>query len=118
MEKSAVTVSDTVVECVALGAVPVMVMVELPVGVLDPTLTVMVDDPPAVTEVGLKLAVAPEGSPLVLKAIDSAEPLVTAVVMVVELLLAPWGILRLVGLALMEKSFAAGAVTFTVTVVL
>ena len=90
----------------------------MPVGVLDPTVTVMVDDPPAVTELGLKLTLTPAGWPLALKAMLSADPLTTAVLMLVELSLEPWGILRLVGLALMEKSFAAGAVTFTVTVVL
>jgi hypothetical protein len=86
--------------------------------VFDATLTVMVDDPPAVTELGLKLTPTPEGCPLALKAMLSADPLTTAVLMPVELLLEPWGILRLVGLALIEKSSVAGAVTFTVTVVL
>jgi hypothetical protein len=77
----------------------------------------MVDDPPAVTELGLKLTFTPAGWPLALKVMLSADPLTTAVLMV-EGPLEPWGILRLVGLALMEKSLVAGAVTFTVTLVL
>jgi hypothetical protein len=44
-----------------------MVRVELPTGVLPLVVTVMVDDPEPVTVVGLKLAVAPVGSPLALK---------------------------------------------------
>jgi uncharacterized membrane protein len=71
---------------------------------------------PAVTELGLKLALAPAGRPLALSATDWAEPLVTAVLMVV-LPAFPWATPRLDGFALMLKSFGA-AVTVTVTVVL
>jgi hypothetical protein len=107
MEKSAggggVTVSVTVVECVPLGAVPVTVTVYVPVAVEGSTLIVIVDEPPAVTDDGLKLAVAPVGSPVALSATDCAEPLVTAVE-IVEVPLEPWPTLTLEGFALIEKS--------------
>src|SRR5437764_7461402 len=49
IEKSfaGVTVSDTVVECVADGPVPVTVSVELPAAAPDPTVSVNVDHGPA-----------------------------------------------------------------------
>ena len=43
--------------------VPVIVTVYLPGGVMLLVLTVMVEEPEPVTEVGLKLALAPVGSP-------------------------------------------------------
>ena len=51
-----------------------MVRVELPTGVLALVVTVMVDDPVPVTVVGLKLAVAPVGSPLALKVTIPLKP--------------------------------------------
>src|SRR5207248_1860998 len=83
-----VTVSATLVMCVAVAPVPVTVIVELPAAADASTLTVIVDDPPAVTDDRLKLAVAPVGSPLALSATDCAEPLVT-VVEIVDVPLAP-----------------------------
>src|SRR5438876_9163039 len=62
IEKSlgvAVTVSVTVVLCVALGAVPVTVTGYVPGVVEDPTLSVSVELPPRVIVVGLQEAVAP-----------------------------------------------------------
>ena len=44
--------------------------------------TVIVEEPPAVTEVGLSVAVAPDGAPETARSIDSAEPLTSAVEMV------------------------------------
>ena len=82
-----------------------------------PTVTVTVAEPPAVTEVGLTAAVGPDGDTLVVRLTVPAEPLVTAV-LIVEVPLLPWAMLRLVGLALIEKLFVAGAVTLIVTVVL
>jgi hypothetical protein len=58
------TVRLTVVVWLPLVAVPVMVMVEVPVGVVAAVDRVRVEEPPAVTDAGLKLAVAPAGSPL------------------------------------------------------
>jgi len=112
----AVTVSVTVVECVALGAVPVTVSVYVP-AVAVPAPTVSVELPPAVTEVGLTVAVAPAGVPLTVRLIVSAVPLVRAVE-IVDVPLAPCATERLAGLALIEKSFGGGgAVTVSVTVV-
>src|SRR5438477_7902173 len=70
MEKSfggggAVTVNETVVEWVALVPVAVTVIVYVP-GVALPAPSVSVEPAPAVTDVGLREAVAPEGTPLVL----------------------------------------------------
>ena len=86
MEKSsdggaAVTVKLTEVLCVALVAVPVIIRLYVP-GAAVPAPTVSVELPPAVTEVGLRVAVAPAGVPLTVRLTVSAEPLVTAVEMV------------------------------------
>ena len=65
------TFKPTLVEWVsmALLSVPVTVMVKLPDGVAAPVVMVRVDDPePPLIEAGLKLAEAPEGSPLALNA--------------------------------------------------
>jgi len=47
-----------------------------------PTLTVNVEEPPAVTDVGLKAAFGPAGETPALRFTVPAEPLVTAVLMV------------------------------------
>jgi hypothetical protein len=65
--------------------------------------TVIVEEPPAVTEAGLKLTFVPAGAPLALRATDCAEPFVTAVEMV-EVELAPCPMLRVLGFAEIEKS--------------
>src|SRR5919204_2494973 len=107
MEKSdggaAVTVSVTATVCVALALVPVTVIVYVPGAVDPPTLTVIVDEPPAVTEAGLKLTLVPAGWPLALRFTVWADPLVTAV-LIVDVALPPWATLRLVGFAPIEKS--------------
>ena len=64
---------------------------------------VSVELPPAVTEVGLRLAVDPAGAPVAARLTVPAEPLLTAV-LIVEVPLLPCGTLRLLGLALIEKS--------------
>src|SRR5664280_2884489 len=71
---------------------------------------------PAVTVDGVKDTNAPVGSPLALKATDWAEPLVTAVLMVV-VVAEPATTLAEVGEAETEKSLVAGAVTVRVKVV-
>src|ERR1700732_882143 len=58
------TTSVTVVLCVADVPVPVTVTVDVPVGVDAMVVIVMVELPPEVTDVGLKLAAAPDGRPL------------------------------------------------------
>ena len=100
---AAVTVKLTEVLCVALVAVPVTVRVYVP-GAAVPAPTVSVELPPAVTEVGLSVAVAPAGVPLTVRLTVSAEPLVTAVEMV-DVPFVPCTRERLAGLALIEKSF-------------
>src|SRR5204862_3313556 len=95
---AAVTVRLTEVLCVALVAVPVIVRVYVP-GAAVPAPTVSVELPPAVTEAGLSVAVAPAGAPLTVRFTVSAEPLVTAVEMV-DVPFAPCTSERLAGLAL------------------
>jgi hypothetical protein len=82
--------------------------------VLAPTFTVIVDELPAVSEAGLKLTVVPAGRPLALSETVCAEPFVTAVP-IVDVALAPWTIVRLLGLAEREKSGGGGAVTVRLT---
>jgi hypothetical protein len=60
----------------------------LPVATPEPTFTVSVDDPPAVTEVGLSEAVGPAGETVAARLTVPAEPLVTAV-LIVEVPLLP-----------------------------
>lgn len=68
------TTSVTIVEWVRLLLVPVIAREYVPVGV-ELVLMVSVDEPdPPLTEVGLKLAVAPVGSPLTLKPTESVNP--------------------------------------------
>jgi hypothetical protein len=99
----AVTVTVTLVLCVALPSVPVTVTVYVPVATDDPTFTVRVEELPAVTEVGFSEAVGPDGETLAVRLTVPAEPLVTAV-LIVEVPLLPWVIVRLDGLELIEKS--------------
>src|SRR5204862_5288100 len=77
----AVIVNETVVLWVALAPVPVTVIVYVPAAAV-PEPSVSVELPPAVTDAGLKEAVAPEGRPLVPSETVCADPLVTAVAMV------------------------------------
>jgi hypothetical protein len=107
------TVSDTVVEWVALVPVPLTVTEYVPAGVVDEVEIVIVEDPPAVTAVGLNDTVAPEGKPLALKDTVCADPLVTAV-LIVEVPDDPCVTVTLDGLAEIEKSLA-GADVETVT---
>ena len=58
------TTSVTVTVWTKLPLVPVTVMVNGPVGVVLAVVTVIVEEPDVVTEVGLKLALAPLGNPL------------------------------------------------------
>jgi hypothetical protein len=65
----------------------------------------MVDEPPLVTEAGLKPTLAPLGTPDALRLTACAEPDVTAV-LIVDVVLPPWLTLPLLGEAEIEKSFA------------
>ena len=69
-----------------------------------PTETVSVEELPAVTDVGESEAVGPDGETEVVRLTVPAEPLAT-VVLIVEVPLLPCEIVRLPGLALIEKSF-------------
>jgi hypothetical protein len=83
-------------------------------------LTVSVEEPPAVTLVGLSEADAPDGTPVTDKLTVCAEPLVIVVLMV-DVPLPPWATLTADGLAEIEKSFGGGgggALIVKVTVVL
>ena len=53
---------------------PVIVIGYVPVGVVALVVTVMVDEPDVVTDVGLKLALAPAGNPLALKVTVPVKP--------------------------------------------
>jgi hypothetical protein len=103
-----------VVVCVALVPVPVTVIVYEPVDVPAPTLTVIVDELPAVTEAGLKLTVVPAGWPLALSETDCAAPLVTAVE-IVDVPFPPCTTLIEAGLAEIEKSEIGAVVTVSET---
>src|SRR5437879_11958262 len=72
---AAVTVKLTEVLCVALVAVPLTVRVYAP-GAAVPAPTVSVELPPAVTDVGLRGAVAPAGVPLTVRLPGCAAPVV------------------------------------------
>ena len=67
-------------------------------------MTVNVDEPPAVTEAGESEAVGPDGETEAVRLTVPAEPLVTAV-LIVEVPLLPCEMVKLAGLALIEKSF-------------
>ena len=86
IEKSGVaeefTTRVTVVVWTVLPLVPVMVMVEVPVGVVLAVVTVIVEEPEVVTDVGLKLAVAPVGKPLALKVTVPLNPFNAVIVAV------------------------------------
>jgi hypothetical protein len=68
------TTKLTVVECLRLPLVPVIVSVDVPTGVLPVVVTVNVELPVPVTDVGEKLAVAPAGNPLALSAMEPEKP--------------------------------------------
>jgi len=84
--------------------------------VLEPTESVSVELPPALTEAGLSEAVVPEGRPLVLSVTGSAAPLVIAVE-IVDVPVPPCVTETKLGFALMAKSFGGGAVTVRFTTV-
>ena len=69
------TIKVTEVEPVIEPAVPTIVTVELPVGVPDVVVTVIVELPEVVMEAGVKDAVAPEGRPFALRVTAPVNPL-------------------------------------------
>ena len=79
---AAVTVRETVVDSEVLPLVPVTVIVYVPVAVLDATVSVSVEVPAPVIEVGLKDVVTPLGWPEADRAIAESNPPKTLVVIV------------------------------------
>jgi len=77
-----VTVSVIVVVFVEVPDVPVIVRLNVPVGVVLAVVTVIVEEPEPLTEVGLNVALAPDGSPLALKVTAPANPFTAAIVAV------------------------------------
>jgi len=63
----------TEVECLVV-LVPVIVTVELPIGVVLLVVTVIVEEPLEVIDGGLKLAVAPAGKPLAVSVTVPVKP--------------------------------------------
>ena len=100
-------VRPTVTVWVAELPVPVTVTVLDDGGVPAATLIVMMELDPAVIVEGLKVAVAPAGSPLAVSAMPCATPLVTELPMV-TFALPPGATVTAPGLALSEKSFVTG----------
>ncbi len=92
-----------------------MVMVCVPVAVPVVVLSVRVDVPAPVMDVGLKVAVTPDGSPLADKAIAELKPPVTVLV-IVEVTELPLTTLTEEGEALRVKLPVTGAVTVRLTV--
>jgi hypothetical protein len=76
IEKSGggLTTRVTVVEWLVVMLVPVIVIVEVPAGVVLPVVTVIVDEPPEITAGGLNVAFAPEGKPLALSVTGPVKP--------------------------------------------
>ena len=72
--KSGVTTRVTVADCVSEPLVPVIVSVNVPVGVLATVAILSVELLPALTEVGLNVPVAPVGSPVTVSAIEPLNP--------------------------------------------
>ncbi len=68
------TTNVTVAVCDRVPLVPVIVRGYVPAGVVDTVETVSVELPELVTDVGLKLAVAPVGNPLTLNAAVPVKP--------------------------------------------
>ena len=97
------TVKVSCVECMTLPSPPVTVSVYVP-GAAVPVPIVSVEEPRAVTEAGSKLALAPDGTPEMVRSIAPGEPLTTAVEMV-DVAKSPCATLMVLGEALIEKSF-------------
>ena len=91
--------------------------VKVPAAAVDAALIVNVELLPAVTEVGLKEAVTPEGNPEALKEMLCALPETTAVE-IVEFPEEPAAMVKEDGLAEMEKSFATVRETMQLLAVL
>lgn len=99
----AVTIKVTVAVSVSEPLVPVIVIVELPGGVLSVVATVRVELPDVLIEVGLNEYVAPDGSPLALRFTDPLNPF-AAPTTTVYVAPPPELIESVLGVAVTEKS--------------
>jgi hypothetical protein len=98
-----ITANVTVAVCVNEPLVPVIVSVGLPAGVLLVVVTVSVDDPVPLTVDGENDAVAPLGTPLLLRLTDPLNPLM-APTFTVYVVLLPAFTVCVLGVAETEKS--------------
>ena len=96
----------TEVLCVRAPLAPVIVTVYAPDGVVLLVLTIRVEELEPVTEVGLKLALAPVGSPPALKLTVPVKPF-NAVTVAVNVVFEPWVTVCEDGVADKEKSGVA-----------
>ena len=96
-------------ECTRLPLVPVMVRVDVPPATVAGTVTVSVEVPEPVTEVGLNAAVAFVGNPVTVKAVAPVRPAV-AVTVTVNVPLPAATTVRVVGEDESEKSGATVSV--------
>src|SRR6266536_903241 len=103
-----VTVSANVALWLVEPAVPVTVRLYVPAGVLAEVVTVSFDEPPAVSEVGLSVAVAPAGAPVTLRVIVGAVPEPDAAVLIVAVTLPPGAVDAADGDTDREKSPGGG----------
>src|SRR2546423_970227 len=114
---AAVISSDTDVECVRPdGYWPVIVSVVVPVAAVVVVAIVRTELPPAFTDAGLKVPVAPAPSPLTDKLTVRAVPDATCV-LTAYVVLEPWTTVCADGLAAIAKSSGTGAVTVRLTAV-
>ena len=109
-------VSVNVVEWLKLPLVPVMVKVRVPNAALRPTVTVRVELPEPVMDVGLKLVLTRDPWPLTLKFTVPAKPF-SPVTVTVDVPLVLRGTVMLVGESEIEKSGLGAGLTTSVTVV-
>jgi hypothetical protein len=82
LKSGTITVKVTVAVCVSEPLVPVMVIVELPVGVELPVVMLSVELPDVLTEAGENEAFAPAGKPLAVKPTDPVNPFCAPIVTV------------------------------------
>jgi hypothetical protein len=105
-----------VVEWLKLPLVPVMVKVRVPGVALRPTVTVRVEFPEPVMDVGLKLALTRDPWPLTLRFTVPAKPF-TPVTVTVDCPVVLRATVMLVGESEIEKSGLGAGLTTSVTVV-
>jgi hypothetical protein len=113
---AAVTANETPTLCVAVDETPLIVNANVPVALVAVVATVRVELPPAMTDAGANVPVAPAGRPATDRLTVWAAPEVTCVP-TVYVVLEPWTTVWLEGLALMAKSSSGAAVTVKLTVV-